>query len=99
MEVLGTEPVLLLDVAHNPDGARVLREAVKSHFPGRRVIMVFGALSDKDVKSMASILGPLCKVVILTRPDSPRALEPKAALPLFQDQVPVGLVEDGIGKP
>ena len=98
MEVLGTEPVLLLDVAHNPDGARVLGEAVKSHFPGRRVIMVFGALSDKDVKSMASILGPLCEVVILTRPDSPRALEPKAALPLFQDQVPVVLVEEGIGK-
>lgn len=97
MEVLGSRPTFLLDVGHNPDGARVLEAAVRSHFSGRRIIMVFGVLADKDVKSMASILGPLCEMVILTRPDSPRALEPLAAVTLFQDLVPMIMVEEDIG--
>ena len=58
MEVIPGKPLFLLDVAHNPDGARVLRAAMGSHFPGRWVVMVFGALADKDVAAMAAQLTP-----------------------------------------
>jgi dihydrofolate synthase/folylpolyglutamate synthase len=96
MEIVSEKPMLLLDAAHNPDGVRVLRAAMEFHFPGRRVIMVFGALADKDVAAMAAQLAPLAEVVIVTRPQSPRALEPEAAVSLFQDLVPKVLVEDEI---
>ncbi|MFY9370462.1 MAG: folylpolyglutamate synthase/dihydrofolate synthase family protein [bacterium] len=96
MEVIPGKPLFLLDVAHNPDGVRVLRAAMGSHFPGRRVVMVFGALADKDVAAMAAQLTPLADVVIATRPESPRALEPEAAAALFREQVPTVLVEGEI---
>ena len=96
MELVAGEPAFLLDVGHNPDGARALREAIKSHFPDRDLIMVFGALADKDVEAMAAILGPLCRLVILTRPNSPRALEPRNLQTLFQNFAPGVLLAEKI---
>jgi len=93
MEMISAKPMFLLDVAHNPDGVRVLRAAMDFHFPGRQVILVFGALADKDVAGMAAQLAPLAKVVIATRPQSPRAQEAEATASLFRNLVPRVLVE------
>lgn len=43
---------LLIDGAHNPDGAKVLRQSLDYYFPNQKFRFVFGCLNNKDYKSM-----------------------------------------------
>jgi len=73
LEILRREPLVLVDGAHNYEGARSLRQALEDYFPNRDVVMVFGMLEDKERAKVASELAPAARAVIVTRPDSPRA--------------------------
>ena len=42
---------VILDGAHNPDGARVLRNAMNRFCGGKKILLVTGMLVDKDVKT------------------------------------------------
>jgi dihydrofolate synthase/folylpolyglutamate synthase len=66
---------VLLDAAHNPAKCRALAGAVREYFPGRRVLLVLGALADKDVAEMAQPLLETAYQVWATTPASPRRLE------------------------
>jgi dihydrofolate synthase/folylpolyglutamate synthase len=76
IELLQNRPDVLVDSAHNPAGVKTLVKAVRSLFKYRRLILVFGVLQDKNVRSMLNQLAPLAGTVILTRPDSERARDP-----------------------
>ncbi|MDH4108961.1 MAG: bifunctional folylpolyglutamate synthase/dihydrofolate synthase [Gammaproteobacteria bacterium] len=65
----------LLDVAHNPDGASVLAEALRSRKPAGRLLAVTGILADKDAGAMIDALGPVVDAWIACTPASGRALE------------------------
>jgi dihydrofolate synthase / folylpolyglutamate synthase len=67
-------PAVLLDAAHNPDKCGALAEAVRQYFPGRKVLLVLGALADKNVEAMARPLVALAERVWTTTPESPRQL-------------------------
>ena len=69
------QPNILLDGAHNPGGAKALR-AYLDALEGRSVTMVFGAMREKAVSEIASILWPKADKLILTRPSNSRALAP-----------------------
>lgn len=84
LEILQRSPMLLVDGAHNPAGVATLRRALENDFPGRRLILVFGVLGDKDYRTMARRLFPLADRVILTRPHSERALHPDSLRPLAE---------------
>ena len=75
-------PVLLVDGAHNPAGAATLCRALKYDFSYRRLILIFGVLGDKDYRAMVKRLFPLADKVILTRPESERALPVETLLPI-----------------
>ncbi len=77
LEVIHKEPLIILDGAHNPQGARVLAEFIKGKLAGRKIICVFGILSDKCYREPTSYIAPLCHQMIITRPHSPRALDPE----------------------
>ena len=77
VEVLQRQPALLLDTAHTVESIEALLEAVKTHFPGRRLRIVFGCSADKDYSSMLRALAGHCKQLILTRADFPRAADPE----------------------
>ena len=49
----------VLDVAHNPDGARFLARQLRERFPGRRIHAIIGCLGDKDVAGIVSSLRPV----------------------------------------
>ena len=66
-------PEHVFDVAHNPAGAWALRSALSSHYEGRPLTFVFGAMSDKAISEMAEILFPLADRVIVTHADNPRS--------------------------
>ncbi len=78
LEVVQRDPLVIIDGAHNHDGARVLRDAVTTIFPERRVTLVIGILADKQIPAVLGELVPMAEKVIVTRPDSPRAADPAA---------------------
>lgn len=75
---------LLLDVAHNPDGARTLAKALAE--VSGRFTLVFGALADKEVLEVLPILAEKASRVILTAPASDRALAPGNLAALVGDR-------------
>jgi len=76
LEILSREPLVVVDGAHNPYSAQVLRQALEDLFPGQRWVLVFGASADKDVAGILKVLLPLSEYVIVTRSDHPRSAAP-----------------------
>ena len=76
LQVISGSPEVLFDVAHNPDGAWALRAALSHMYPDKKLVIVFGAMRDKAVAEIASILFPLAATVIATCADNPRAATP-----------------------
>ena len=57
-QVLPGRPAVVLDVAHNPQAARVLADALSSMGYFERTFAVFGMLADKDIEAVARALAP-----------------------------------------
>ncbi len=76
--VIPTRPVLVLDGAHNPDGARQLSESVKEYFANRRVVFIIGVFKDKDYEGILNETVSLCdSLYTVPLPDRSRGLCPK----------------------
>ncbi len=73
LELIARDPRVVVDGAHNPAGIATLREALLSDFSYRRLIVVFGALHDKDYAGMLKRILPLADMLVLTRPKEGRA--------------------------
>ena len=74
LEVLQKKPLFLLDGAHNPAGIEVLCHSLKKDFSYRRLILIFGALADKDYRRMLQKIIPLATTIILTQMKTKRAV-------------------------
>lgn len=74
LEVLQTEPTLLIDGAHNPDGALVLARALQTCFKYDRLILVMGMVSGHSVRETVAALAPLADMFYATAPQSTRAM-------------------------
>ena len=74
MELISSNPPIILDVAHNPQAARQLAYSLKNLFPHRRCIMVCGMLDDKDSMAILQELGGDCRACVVTRPESQRGV-------------------------
>ncbi len=75
-EIVGREPIVVLDGAHNPDGVAALTTTLQDDFPPvPTTVVVLGMLSGRDPEAMVAALelGPR-DVVLCVAPDSPRAL-------------------------
>ncbi len=64
---------VLIDGAHNPNGAMALRESLDKYFPTGKRTFIFGALADKNFDEMVRILFRADDFVIVTPPNSKRA--------------------------
>jgi dihydrofolate synthase / folylpolyglutamate synthase len=83
LEMLESNPPVLLDGAHNPAAARALRDYL-DEFVSQPITIVFGAMRDKRLKEMADVLLPAAREVILTELTNPRA----ASLEAMAEAVP-----------
>lgn len=72
MELLARRPFVLLDGAHNAEGAQALAAALSVVFPDRRPVFVMGILREKPVERMLQALLPLGRAVVFTVPRSSR---------------------------
>ena len=69
------KPIVIIDGAHNPDGAAALRRAVNEYLPGKKILMVTGMLADKDTESILREFTSITDTFIATEPDNPRKLD------------------------
>lgn len=76
LELLGKNPLLIMDGAHNPAAMKKLSESLPDYFHYRKLILVVGMLADKDTGAMLSDILPLADLVVFTKPTLPRAAEP-----------------------
>jgi dihydrofolate synthase/folylpolyglutamate synthase len=77
LEQVSAQPEIIIDGAHNPAGTRALAAYIRRFYSGRRIWIVYGALRDKAVAEMTSILFPLADHMILTAPTNSRAMPPE----------------------
>ncbi len=56
MEVVGNDPIWLLDVAHNPHAARALAEALRDQYVSGATHAVLAMLTDKDAAGVVAAL-------------------------------------------
>jgi dihydrofolate synthase/folylpolyglutamate synthase len=89
LEVISRNPLIILDGAHNVEGALVLKKYIKD-FLSPPLILVFAMMRDKEIGKIAEILFPLAKKVILTRfpffkSASPEEIEVHASA--FQERI------------
>ncbi len=88
LEELPGRPPVLLDGAHNPAAVEVLVKALDSLYGGRKVHLVFGVLSDKDLRPMLRTLFPRCASAHLAPVKSSRSLDPQKYLDEAQSCCP-----------
>jgi len=67
---------VVVDGGHNPAGVEAALEGVREGYGGRPLVVVFGALRDKDVISMLTALKKGAHRLVLTRPASDRGADP-----------------------
>jgi dihydrofolate synthase / folylpolyglutamate synthase len=77
LQIVGEDPLTLVDGAHNPEGMAALAESLPEIVAGRdRVVAVVSVLDDKDAAGMLGSLAPQCHALIFTSSHNPRALPP-----------------------
>ncbi len=76
LEVVHRRPLVVLDGAHNEEGARALQAYIRNFLP-RPLTLVFGIMRDKKIKKVARFLFPLADVIFLTGFPYRRAASPE----------------------
>ena len=76
LEILGHDPYVVVDSAHNGDSAGKLRLAFHDFFPGHRVTLIFGASADHPFADALQELLTVAHRTFVTRSRHPRAASP-----------------------
>lgn len=74
MEVMRKNPIVIIDGAHNIDGAKALSEAIDC-ITNKKVKVIMGMLKDKDYHHSVEIIAKKAKTFTAVTPISPRALD------------------------
>lgn len=74
LEVLRRSPTVLVDAAHNPAGAAATAAGLGESFGFTRVVGVFAAMADKDVRGMLEALEPVLAEIVVTQTSTSRGM-------------------------
>lgn len=83
-EIVGTNPIVIIDGAHNEAGVNAFVNTVKSSLEGKKTAIVMGVLADKDVAKMVEILCQLDADFFTTEPDNPRKMSKEDLKDVFE---------------
>lgn len=83
MELICAEPPVMLDAAHTASSAQRLLEAYKEIY-SETGVLIFGSVLGKDVRSMAEILAPAFKNVIISTPGTFKQSDPEGVYREFK---------------
>ena len=73
-EIISSDPLIIYDGAHNPQGIESAVRSIKGYFGDKRVIVLSGVLKDKDYRFIAAKLSEIAAEAVTLTPVSPRAL-------------------------
>lgn len=73
LQLLSENPPVIVDGAHNPQGAQALCRSLSMRYPGQSFCFVIGMLADKDCEGFFRQIRGLASELILTSFDDPRA--------------------------
>ncbi len=79
---------IYLDGAHNPAAAKCVVETWRERFGGERATIIFGGLSDKDLRGIINTLSSLAARFLLVPVRSPRAASPADLEPFVPKYIP-----------
>jgi len=89
LERIGALPTVILDGAHNPNGATALRAALDKFFPGQKIHFIFGMMGDKDMTQVIRILFREGDTVYaVTADETPRAAKAEQVAELVRNVSP-----------
>jgi len=74
LEIVSREPLVVLDIAHNPHAANALISSLKK-LTDKKPVVVFGIMSDKDVQGFIKCFENYAYKIIFTSPNYERALQ------------------------
>ncbi|MCC6510494.1 MAG: bifunctional folylpolyglutamate synthase/dihydrofolate synthase [Pirellulaceae bacterium] len=75
LQIVGQQPMRLIDTAHNPDSIAATISALNVHFPQHLRTIVLATSRDKDIESMLKLIVTNCDRLILTQyHNNPRGL-------------------------
>lgn len=75
-EVISKSPLVVLDGAHNPDGANALKSVMKNY--SGKITAIVGMMADKDCREVLKLTLPHCKnVITVTVRENPRSISAK----------------------
>ncbi|MCU1440611.1 MAG: bifunctional folylpolyglutamate synthase/dihydrofolate synthase [Rhodoglobus sp.] len=74
LQIIGTEPTVIVDAAHNPHGATALAAALATYFTFDEIAIVLGVLQDKDARGIVEVLAPVATSIYVTQSQSERAV-------------------------
>lgn len=87
LQVVGIDPTVIVDAAHNPHGAAALATALGSYFTFDEVVVVLGVLQDKDAAGIISALAPVATRFAVTQSSSERAVGSDELAALVREHV------------
>jgi dihydrofolate synthase/folylpolyglutamate synthase len=74
LQIVEENPMVVIDVAHNPESIQALMLALKTRFTYRRLLVIVGLLADKDIDGIVQVISADADTVISVGPKSDRAL-------------------------
>jgi dihydrofolate synthase / folylpolyglutamate synthase len=78
LEIRRRDPLEIWDGAHNPAGMQRLVAELPGLLGDRPAVAVFGALADKDVATMISLLRTVCPTIVATNSSNSRSMSADA---------------------
>ena len=76
----GKEVQYLLDGAHNLAGVESLVQTLKKECTYKKLIVIWGAMADKDLQNTLALVAELADTILLTKPDGERSADPELLL-------------------
>lgn len=74
LQIVGRDPLTILDAAHNEDGAKSLVKSLKDSFGSPHAVGVVSILAEKNARALLQILDDSFAEFIITQSESARAI-------------------------
>ena len=86
-ELVHRKPLIILDGAQNLASVNVLKKTIRDNFEYKKLILILGISSDKDISGICKALSSLADSVILTCAATPRAADPQKLAKYFKSKL------------
>lgn len=84
-EVISTNPFILFDGAHNPEGVTALVRNIQAHSGNEKFDLAVGIMADKDIDFICRSLSDICHRVYTVTAPNPRAISSESLCKIFTD--------------